>query len=98
LRRVDSLHVACWIRSSSSGDVLRVVGRFLSSLTRCERSGQNSKDHRRDPYHVVSDYWVYHCEYLLLIDLRIVPGAVFRSEGEFFGLDRVLRRQLSRAS
>jgi hypothetical protein len=22
-----------------------------------------------DPYHVVSDYWVYHCEYFLLIDL-----------------------------
>jgi hypothetical protein len=30
LRRGDSLHVACWIRSSSSGDVLRVIGRFLS--------------------------------------------------------------------
>jgi hypothetical protein len=29
LRRVDSLHVACWIRSSSSGDVLRVVGRLF---------------------------------------------------------------------
>jgi hypothetical protein len=24
---------------------------YLSGLTRCERSGQNSKDHRRDPYH-----------------------------------------------
>jgi hypothetical protein len=45
---------------------------YLSGLTRCERSGQNSKDHRRDPYHVVSDYWVYHCEYFRLIDLQIV--------------------------
>jgi hypothetical protein len=36
-------------------------------LTRCERSGQNSKDHRCDPYHVVLDYWVDHSEYLLLI-------------------------------
>jgi hypothetical protein len=51
--------------SSSSGDILHVVGRFLSSLTHCERSGQNSKDHRRDPYHVVSDYWVDHRECFL---------------------------------
>jgi hypothetical protein len=29
---------------------------YLSGLTRCERSGQNSKDHGRDPYHVASDY------------------------------------------
>jgi hypothetical protein len=43
-------------------------------LTHCERSGQNSKDHQRDPYHVVSkpyhvvsDYWVDHSEYLVLI-------------------------------
>jgi hypothetical protein len=43
LRRVDSLHVACWIRSSSSGDVHGVIGRLLSSLTRCERSRQNSR-------------------------------------------------------
>jgi hypothetical protein len=28
LRRVDSLHVACWIRSSSSGCVHRVIGRL----------------------------------------------------------------------
>jgi hypothetical protein len=42
LRRGDLHHVACWIRSSSSGDVLRVIGRFLSGLTHCERSGQNS--------------------------------------------------------
>jgi hypothetical protein len=40
---------------------------YLSGLTRCERSGQNSKDHPRDPYHVVSDYWVDHRECLLLI-------------------------------
>jgi hypothetical protein len=34
---------------------------------------------------VVSDYWVYHCEYCRLIVLRIVlfPKAVFRSEVEF---------------
>jgi hypothetical protein len=30
LRRGDLHRVACWIRSSSSGDVLRVIGRFLS--------------------------------------------------------------------
>jgi hypothetical protein len=30
LRRGDLYHIACWIRSSSSGDVLRVIGRFLS--------------------------------------------------------------------
>jgi hypothetical protein len=30
LRRVDYLHVACWIRSSSLGEVLHVIGRFLS--------------------------------------------------------------------
>jgi hypothetical protein len=43
------------------------------------------KDHQFDPYHVVSDYWVYHCEYCRLIVLRIVlfPEAVFRSEVEF---------------
>jgi hypothetical protein len=63
--------------SSSSGDVLRVIRRFISGLTRCERSGQNSKDHRRDPYHVVSDYWVDHREYILLIDLRIVFSEQF---------------------
>jgi hypothetical protein len=50
LRHVDSLHVACWNRSSSSGCVHRVIGRLSIWLTRCERSGQNSKDHRRDPY------------------------------------------------
>jgi hypothetical protein len=33
---------------------------------------KNSKDHRRDPYHVVSDYWVYHRECSQLIDLQIV--------------------------
>jgi hypothetical protein len=30
LRRGDLYHVACWICSSSSGDVLRVIGRYLS--------------------------------------------------------------------
>jgi hypothetical protein len=30
LRRGDLHRIACWIRSSSSGDVLRVIGRFLS--------------------------------------------------------------------
>jgi hypothetical protein len=39
--------------SSSSGDVLRVIETFLSGLTRCERSGQKSKDHRHDPYHTL---------------------------------------------
>ena len=32
LRRGDLHHVACWIRSSSSGCVLRVIGRILSGL------------------------------------------------------------------
>jgi hypothetical protein len=72
LRRGDLHHVACRIRSSSSGDVHRIIGRFLTGLTRCERSGQNSKDHRCDPYHVVSDYWVSHRECVRLIDQRIV--------------------------
>jgi hypothetical protein len=53
--------------SSSSGDVLRIVGRYLSGLTRCERSGQKLEDHQLDPYHVVSDYWVAHGEIDLLI-------------------------------
>jgi hypothetical protein len=43
LRRGDLHYVACWIRLSSSGCVLRVIGRLLSGLTRCERSGQNSR-------------------------------------------------------
>jgi hypothetical protein len=30
LRHGDLHHVACWICSSSSGDVLHVIGRFLS--------------------------------------------------------------------
>jgi hypothetical protein len=76
LRHGDLHHIAGWIRSSSSGDVLHVIGRFLSGLTRCERSGQNSKDHQRDPYHVVSDY--YHCEYFWLIDLRIILHGNFQ--------------------
>jgi hypothetical protein len=42
LRRVDSLHVACWIRSSSLGCVHRVIGILSIWLTHCERSGQNS--------------------------------------------------------
>jgi hypothetical protein len=28
-RRGDLHHVSCWIRSSSSGDVLRVIGRLF---------------------------------------------------------------------
>jgi hypothetical protein len=43
LRPGDLHHAVGWIRSSSSGNVLRVIGRFLSGLTRCERSGQNSR-------------------------------------------------------
>jgi hypothetical protein len=41
LRRGDLHNIVFWILSSSSGDILRVIGRFLSWLTRCERSGQN---------------------------------------------------------
>jgi hypothetical protein len=37
--------------SSSSGDVLLLLEDYISGLTRYERSGQNSEDHRRDPYH-----------------------------------------------
>jgi hypothetical protein len=59
---------------------------FLSVYTRCERSGQNSKDHRRDPYHVVSDYWVAHSE----IDLLIVHHTSSYQIGEI-GADRLLK-------
>jgi hypothetical protein len=34
--------------------------------------GTKLEDHRRDPYHVVSDYWVYHCKYFWLIDLQTI--------------------------
>jgi hypothetical protein len=52
-----------------------------TGLTRCERSGQNSRIPRRDPYHVVSNYWVAHREcFLMIADLQIVlPRAVYRS-------------------
>jgi hypothetical protein len=62
-------------------------------LTRCERSGQNSKDHRRDPYHVVSDYWVDHRECFLLICGLFFSPSSFQIEGEVFRLDRRLRKR-----
>jgi hypothetical protein len=40
LRHGDLHQVACWIRSSSSGDVHCIIGRFLYGLTRCETLGQ----------------------------------------------------------
>ena len=43
LRRVVYQYVACWIDSSSSGCVHRVIERLATWLTRCERSGQNSR-------------------------------------------------------
>jgi hypothetical protein len=81
LRRGDLHHVACWIRSSSSGDILRVIGRLLSGRLAV-------KDRDKTPRIIgviliilVSDYWVYHGEcFLLIADLRIVlPRAVYRS-------------------
>jgi hypothetical protein len=45
---------------------------YLSGLTRCERSGQNSRIAGVILIILVSDYWVYHCEYFRLIDLQIV--------------------------
>ena len=46
------LRVACWIRSSSSGDVLSLLGDFYP-CSRCERSGNNLRIIRRlDPYHL----------------------------------------------
>ena len=50
LRRGDLHHVACWIRSSSSGDVHRVIGRILSGWLAVKDRDKPS------PYHVVSDY------------------------------------------
>ena len=67
LRRGDLHHVACQIRSSSSGDVHR-CWKNRYRVTRCERSGQNHRIAGSDPYHVVSDYWVDHGE-IVLIDL-----------------------------
>jgi hypothetical protein len=96
LRRVDSLHVACWIRSSSSGCVHRVIGRLSIWLTRCERSGQNYKDHRRDPYHVVSDYWVDHRECFLLICGLFLLRTFFRSVSLYWRFsDRIVSSELN---
>jgi hypothetical protein len=50
LRRGDLHHVACWIRSSSSGDILRVIGRFLSG-------GLTVKD--RDKTHRITGVILY---------------------------------------
>ena len=54
LRRGDLHHVACRIRSSSSGDVHR-CWKNCYWVTRCERSGQNYRIAGFDPYHVVSE-------------------------------------------
>ena len=48
LRRGDLHHVACWIRSSSSGCVLRVIGRILSGLLAVK---DRDKTHR-EPSHL----------------------------------------------
>ena len=50
LRRGDLHHVACRIRSSSSGDVHRCLKNYYR-VTRCERSGQNHRIAGCDPYH-----------------------------------------------
>jgi hypothetical protein len=42
--------------------------------------GTPRDSHRRDPYHVVSDYWIYHCEYFQLIDLQIVLHRKFSNQ------------------
>jgi hypothetical protein len=43
------------------------------------------------PYHVESDYWVYHCEYCRLFVLRIVLfSQQFSDQKWSFRLDRVL--------
>jgi hypothetical protein len=39
LRHVDYLHIACYINSSSSGCIHRMIGRLSIGLIRCERSG-----------------------------------------------------------
>jgi hypothetical protein len=66
---------------------------YLSGLTRCERSGQNSEDHPLHPYHVVSDYWVDQGECVLLIaDLQIVLAQeIYRSYWLQIGFDRKSR-------
>jgi hypothetical protein len=65
LRRGDLHHVACWIRSSSSGCVLRVIGRILSGLLAVK---DRDKTPKGTPflYHVVSDFRVDHGEVVLI--------------------------------
>ena len=46
LRRGDLHHVACWIRSSSSGCVLRVIGRILSGLLAVKDQDKTLKELR----------------------------------------------------
>ena len=55
LRRGDLHHVACRIRSSSSGDVHRCWKNYYR-VTRSERSGQNHRIAGLILYHVVSDF------------------------------------------
>jgi hypothetical protein len=73
LRRGDLHHVACWIRSSSSGCVHRVIGRISIQVARCERPGQTQEDHPGvriircvTLYHVVSELRVDHGEVVLI--------------------------------
>jgi hypothetical protein len=42
---------------------------YLSGVTRCERSGRNSEDHRRDPYQL-HYYFSYNLGLLLFLLLR----------------------------
>jgi hypothetical protein len=64
LRRGDLHHVACWIRSSSSGCVLRVIGRILSGLLAVKDRDKTQGNSL--PYHVVSDFRVDHGEIVLI--------------------------------
>jgi hypothetical protein len=57
LRCVDYLHVACWIRSSSTGYVHCVIGRLSIWFDSLWKIGQNFKDHRWDPYQIFN--WLY---------------------------------------
>jgi hypothetical protein len=89
LRRGNLHHVACWIRSASLGDIFHVIGRFLSGLTRCERSGQNMRI-----ISVILIMW-YQITGLItasifckLFDLQIIRiQAVFRSASLFVGVE-----------
>ena len=45
LRRGDLHHVACWIRSSSSGCVLCVIGRILFGLLAVKDRDKTQEEH-----------------------------------------------------